>query len=185
MPAKERKFTTADMAYIALMAVLISVCSWICVPLSIIPFTMQTFGVFCALGLLGGRRGFMAVLVYILMGAAGLPVFSGFTGGLGQLLGPTGGYILGFLFMSLFYWLTDKKAERSTKSMTASLLAGLLICYAFGTLWYISAYSRASEPVGLAAALSLCVFPFAVPDFIKLVLSIFLIRVLKKHLKLR
>ena len=71
---------TRDMAYIALMAVLISVCSWLSVP-SVIPFTMQTFGVFCALLLLGGKRGSIAVLLYIVMGAVGLPVFSNFTGG--------------------------------------------------------------------------------------------------------
>ena len=87
---KTHSLSTLDMAYIALMAVLMAVCSWISVPMEI-PFTMQTFALFCALGLLGGRRGTIAVLVYILMGAIGLPVFSGFGGGLGRLLGVTGG----------------------------------------------------------------------------------------------
>lgn len=113
---QKQNLSTADMSYIAMMTVVIAVCSWIYVP-SAVPFTMQTFGVFCALGLLGGRRGFLAVLLYVLMGAAGLPVFSGFTGGLGQLLGPTGGYILGFLLMALAYRLTDRRPERSLKSM--------------------------------------------------------------------
>ena len=83
---------TKDMAYIALMAVLISVCSWLSVPAAI-PFTMQTYAVFTALLLLGGRRGSIAVAVYIALGAVGLPVFSGFAGGIGKLMGPSGGYI--------------------------------------------------------------------------------------------
>ena len=74
------------MAYIALMAVLISVCSWLSVPAAI-PFTMQTYAVFTALLLLGGRRGSIAVAVYIALGAVGLPVFSGFAGGIGSSWG--------------------------------------------------------------------------------------------------
>ena len=92
------------MAYNALFAVLLTVCAWISVPLPV-PFTLQTFAIFAALGILGGRRGTWAVAVYLLLGAVGLPVFSGFRGGLGALLGTTGGYILGFLALALVYWL--------------------------------------------------------------------------------
>lgn len=98
---------TKDMAYIALMAVLISVCSWLSVPAAI-PFTMQTYAVFTALLLLGGRRGSIAVAVYIALGAVGLPVFSGFAGGIGKLMGPSGGYIFGFMLTALCYWLFEK-----------------------------------------------------------------------------
>ena len=87
----KNSFSVRDMIYIALMAVVLALCSWISVP-SVVPFTMQTFAVFCALLLLGGRRGFFAVLLYILLAAVGLPVLSGFRGGIGALLGPTGGY---------------------------------------------------------------------------------------------
>ena len=92
-----------DLAYTALFTVLLAVCAWITVPLTV-PFTLQTFGVFAALGVLGGRRGTYAVAAYLLLGLAGLPVFSGFRGGPGVLLGPTGGYILGFLASALLYW---------------------------------------------------------------------------------
>ena len=88
MQKEKTKFTPKDMAYIALLVVLIAVCSWISIP-SVVPFTMQTFGVFCAVGLLGGFRGTVAVLIYILMGLIGLPVFSNFNGGAGYLMGPT------------------------------------------------------------------------------------------------
>ncbi|MBQ1892315.1 MAG: biotin transporter BioY, partial [Firmicutes bacterium] len=87
---------TKDMAYIALCAVLLAVCSWISIPFTV-PFTLQTFAVFCTLLILGGKRGTVAVAVYILMAAVGLPVLSGFRGGAGALLGTTGGYILGFI----------------------------------------------------------------------------------------
>ena len=97
------RLRTVDLAYAALFAVLLMVCAWINIPLTV-PFTLQTFGVFAALGTLGGRRGILAILAYLLLGLVGLPVFSGFQGGPGVLLGTTGGYILGFLASALLYW---------------------------------------------------------------------------------
>ena len=85
MNRRQSSLTTKDLVYIALAAVLICVCSWISIPMAV-PFILQTFAVFCVLELLGGRRGTIAVCVYILLGAVGLPVFSGFTGGIGKLL---------------------------------------------------------------------------------------------------
>ena len=84
---------TLDMVYIALFAVLIAICSWISIPTSI-PFTLQTFGIFVTVGVLGGKRGSFAVFIYLLLGAIGVPVFAGFSGGMGVLLGTTGGYII-------------------------------------------------------------------------------------------
>ena len=101
-----KKMKTLDMVYIALFACLMAICAWISIP-GQIPFTLQTMGVFLAVGLLGGKRGTVAVLVYILMGAVGLPVFSGFAGGLGKLLGMTGGYIVGFLVSALLMWAME------------------------------------------------------------------------------
>ncbi|MDD3920030.1 MAG: biotin transporter BioY, partial [Eubacteriales bacterium] len=81
---------TRDMLYIALAVALIAICAWLSIPAAV-PFTMQTFGVFMAAGLLGKRRGVMAVAVYLLLGIIGIPVFSGFRGGVGVLMGNTGG----------------------------------------------------------------------------------------------
>lgn len=87
---------TRDIVFIGIFAALIAICSWISIPTTV-PFTLQTMGVFTAVGLLGGKRGSLAVLVYILLGLVGLPVFAGFSGGVGVLFGTTGGYIIGFL----------------------------------------------------------------------------------------
>ena len=76
------KTKTYDLAYIAIFAVVMAVCSWISIPMTV-PFTLQTFGVFMAVGVLGGKRGTLAVLVYILLGVVGVPVFAGFSGGIG------------------------------------------------------------------------------------------------------
>lgn len=166
----------------ALMAVLIAVCSWISVPTAV-PFTLQTFAIFCTLELLGGARGTLAVAVYLLLGAAGLPVFHGFTGGLGVLLGTTGGYLLGFLLMGPVYWLFERLG-RSLWLRTAALLLGLLLCYAFGTLWFVSVYSRTGGAISAATALGWCVLPFLLPDGLKLVLALLLTARIKPFLKL-
>jgi len=178
-----RRSGVLDMAYIALMVVLMAVCSWIAVPMEI-PFTMQTFAVFCAVGLLGGKRGTAAVLVYICMGAIGLPVFSGFGGGLGRLLGVTGGYIVGFLFTGLVYWLVTAVFGERLWSMALGMALGCAACYAFGTAWYVLMYASESGAVGVGAALAKCVVPYVVPDIVKLVLALVLVRVLPKHVKI-
>ena len=172
------KFSVRDMIYVSLMAVVIALCSWISVP-SVVPFTMQTFAVFCALLLLGGRRGTLAVGLYILLAAFGLPVLSGFKGGIGALLGPTGGYVLGFLLCALLFWLFEKKIPSPVL-----LTIGLLVCYLFGTLWFVHVYSSDGKEIGFGAALMLCVVPYLVPDAIKMLLAFILARRIRKGLKL-
>ena len=176
------KFRTKDLCYMALMAVLIAVCSWISIQ-TVVPFTLQTFAVFCALELLGGARGTVAVAVYLLLGAVGVPVFAGFTGGLGILFGTTGGYLLGFLLTGLVYWLFERLG-RSLWLRAAALLIGLALCYAFGTLWFVELYSRANGPLSVMTALGWCVLPFLLPDGVKLVLAMLLSARLKPLLKL-
>ena len=172
------KFSVRDMALSALFAALIAVCSWISVP-SAVPFTLQTFGVFMAAGLLGGKRGTVSVLIYILLGAAGIPAFSGFKGGAGVLAGSTGGYIVGFLFTALIMWLFEAKARNRKFTLPISMAVGLLACYAFGTAWFMLVYARTSGSVGLVTALTWCVFPFILPDAAKITLACFLIRRIK------
>ena len=103
---RSRSFSVRDLTRVALMTAILAVCGWITIPLPepMVPFTLQTFGVFLCLLILGGRDGTLAIAAYLLLGAVGAPVFSSFRGGLGVLLGSTGGYLTGFLAMGLLYW---------------------------------------------------------------------------------
>ncbi len=160
-----------DLIYIAIGSALISICSWISIPTAV-PFTLQTFAVFFVLLLLGGERGTIATLIYILLGAVGVPVFSGFRGGIGILFGSTGGYILGFLFTGLIYILFTRLFGNSLVIKVAALVIGLAVCYAFGTVWFMHVYIRDNGAVGLITVLGWCVFPFIVPDLIKMALAV-------------
>ena len=178
------KLSVRDMAYIAVFAVIMAVCSWISVPY-VVPFTLQTFAVFLAVGVLGGKRGTLAVLIYILLGCVGLPVFAGFSGGIGVVLGSTGGYIVGFLFTALIMWAMEKVPGNRTVVMIISMVLGLLACYAFGTVWFVVVYARTTGPVGLWTALGWCVFPYIIPDLAKIALALMLSKRLAAVLKLR
>lgn len=181
MTTASSRLRTVDMAYIALFAVLMAVCAWITIPMTV-PFTLQIFAVFAALVTLGGRRGTYAVVVYLLLGAVGLPVGSGFQGGLGWLLGTTGGYIVGFLCIALIYWLMTAKLGDSLPVSVAACVLGLAVCYAFGTAWFLVVYARTSGPIGLMTALGWCVFPYIIPDLVKLALTVILGRRVKGFL---
>lgn len=172
------RLNTGDLALVALFAAVMAVCSWITVPAAV-PFTLQTMGVFLAVGLLGGKRGTISVLVYLFLGAIGLPVFSGFAGGLGYMMGATGGYIIGFLFSALIMWFMEKAFGRDMKILILSMVLGLILCYAFGTAWFMTVYSGSNGPIDLATALGWCVFPFIIPDAIKIAVACLLIRRLR------
>ena len=176
------RLRTRDLTYIALFAVLMAVCAWITIPMTV-PFTLQIFAVFAALATLGGRRGTYAVAVYLLLGAVGLPVGAGFQGGLGWLLGTTGGYIVGFLCIALIYWLITARLGESLPVSIAASVLGLLVCYLFGTAWFMAVYARSTGPVGIMAALGWCVFPYVIPDLLKLVLAVTLSQRVKGFLR--
>lgn len=160
------KLKTRDYILSSLFAALMALCSWLSVPAAV-PFTMQTFGVFLSVALLGGRRGVLAVTVYIMLGAVGLPVFSGFRGGLGVLFSATGGYIMGFLIAALIMWGLERRT-----SLLASMLAGQLMCYAFGTAWFVLVYTSGGRTMSFLSALMCCVVPFVVPDAVKIALAL-------------
>ena len=176
------KLNVRKMVLCSLFASLMAVCAWISIPFSV-PFTLQTFAVFLALNTLGGRRGLYAIVVYLLMGLTGLPVFSAYQGGIGILLGVTGGYLAGFLFSGLLYWLLSEKLPPAHFVPALASLSGLFLCYGFGTLWFMSIYSGTSGAAEFLSVLSLCVFPFVIPDILKLVLALALSRRLKRYLK--
>ena len=168
---KNKSKTTLYMVYTAMFAVIMAVCSWISIPTNI-PFTLQTFAVFLAVGVLGGKYGTMSVLVYLLLGAVGVPVFAGFSGGLGIMLGVTGGYIVGFLFSALVMWLIEALLGKKIWVLALSMVLGLIVCYAFGTIWFVKVYSNGGESISFAGALGMCVVPYIIPDAIKIVIAL-------------
>ena len=159
------------MVLCSLFAALMAICAWISVPVFDIAFTMQTLAVFLALGLLGGKWGTAAIFIYLLLGAAGMPVFSGFRGGIGMLAGVTGGYLWGFLLSGLTYWALERFGK------LPAMIAGQLICYLCGCIWF---YLYAGG--GIWVILLRCVVPFLIPDAAKLYLAYILTRRLSRHI---
>ena len=153
---------------VALSAALLVVCSLISVPAAV-PFTLQTFGVFVILVILGWKKGCAAILLYILLGLIGLPVFSGAKGGPAALFGPTGGYLIGFIAIALL--LTAWRRLFGERLKSIGMLLGLLLCYLFGTIWFVLVYARGGNTVSFAVALSWCVLPYIVPDLLKIALA--------------
>ena len=162
-----------DMVLIALFSAIIVICSLITIP-SAIPFTLQTFAVFLCLNIIGAKKGIISILIYIFLGVVGLPVFSNFNGGIGALLNVTGGYIIGFIFSALTFWLVTSvfnKKSRKIINLIASFM-GLIVCYIFGTLWYILLFIKNGEAINFISAFTICVLPFIIPDILKIVLSV-------------
>ncbi len=178
--ASKRVYSAAkEAAFIAVGVALITVCAWISLPIGEVPFTLQTFAVAAVGGLLGLKRGTAAVVVYVLMGLIGIPVFAGFRAGAAALFGATGGYILGFVFAALIpaaaRHIPVKNRWLRCGMLYLAMLLGLAVCYFFGTAWFLTVYNRASaNQMGVAAALMLCVIPYILPDLIKLALAAFL-----------
>ena len=160
-----------DMTRCAVFAALLGICAWMSVPMGDLAVSLQTFAVFLTLGVLGGRRGSLTFLVYLCLGAVGLPVFTGMQGGFGILLGPTGGYLWGFLATGLIFWALEGRLP-----LWLSLTLGLLACYACGTAWYWSAYAD----TGLWAVVLKCVVPYLLPDGVKLVVGLLVISKIKR-----
>jgi len=166
----KQKMTAQDLATCAMGVAMIAICSWISIPATV-PFTMQTFAVCLVTALFGLRLGLWTVTGYILLGMAGAPVFAGFTGGIGILLGTTGGYIIGFLFTALVVGVAVKRFGRKVSVLIPAMALGILLCYAFGTAWFVVVYAKNSGPIGLGTALAWCVVPYLIPDAIKIALA--------------
>ena len=168
-----------DLVYIAMFAALIAVCSVISIPLGEVPFTLQTFGVCLAAAMLGWKRGTLSVIIYILLGAVGLPVFAGLKGGVGVLAGPTGGYIVGFILTALVVGFAAQRSDRRALPLAFSMAVGVLLCYAVGAVWFMSVTRR-----GILEALTLCILPYLLPDSVKIAAAVLLTNRLSKVIKM-
>ncbi|MDR2088979.1 MAG: biotin transporter BioY [Clostridiales Family XIII bacterium] len=155
-----------------MFAALTAICAQIALPLPFtpVPVTFGPLAVFMAGGILGARFGALSQVVYILMGAVGLPVFAGFRAGVGVLAGPTGGYIVGYIaaacVVGLLCGRLKSSGMRAAIVLAASMLVGHLACYALGTLWFMY---LTNTP--LLASLGMCVFPFIPGDALKILIA--------------
>jgi len=174
---------TKALVYCGVFVALIAICSWISIPMTI-PFTLQTFAICLTAALLGTKLGTITVIVYILLGLVGVPVFSGFKGGAAALMGPTGGYIIGFAFTAIIVGLITAKFGKKVPVLTIAMVIGVLVCYIFGTLWFVFVYTKTKEPVTIMTALSWCVIPYLIPDACKIALAVFLTKRLNRFISL-
>ncbi len=171
-----------DLVLISVSAALIAVCSWISIPLGPVPFTLQTLGILAVMLTIGGRRGTIAVLVYLALGAVGAPVFAGFKGGIMSFAGPTGGFLVGFLIAGLVYWLLEKLIfKKLMNSPVKTWIFGMIsfvifeaVMYVVGVIWFMTVYAAQTGPVGLATVMGWCVIPFIIPDIVKMVVAVFI-----------
>lgn len=158
---------TYRIVYTGIFAVILMICSWISIP-SVIPFTLQTFGIFLTVFCLGGKQGTYTILIYLLLGCLGIPAFSNFGAGPGYLFGNTGGYMLGFLLIGLVSWIFETLFGKHQAVQIIAILIGTILCYLFGTFWFVHLSSASDRNSPWIAALTICVFPFILPDLFKL-----------------
>ena len=193
-----RKLYIKNICYIALFAAIIVVCSWIAIPISEISITLQTMGVCMAAGFLGWKRGTLCVLSYILLGICCVPVFSGFKNFYALIGSASAGYVIGFIFTALIVGLasdnlrligkrvTNKAAKQVVQLIILALamVVGVAVCYLFGTLWFMLIYKGSVTASNLQFALTYCVYPYIIPDLVKIALATFLVNYLKGYIKL-
>lgn len=172
---------TRKIAFGALFSALIAVCSWIAIPVpsTSISFTLQTFAVLIAASLGGWKTGTASVLCYILIGAVGAPVFSGFRGGVGVLAGVTGGYIIGFVLTALIVGAARDVFGMKTAPLAAAMILGVIVCYAFGTAWFCII---CEGEMTFGSALSICVLPYMPFDAIKIAAALIISRRTYKYI---
>lgn len=177
-----RRSAAREIAYIALGVALITVCAWISFPVMQIPVTLQTLAVALIGGLMGVRRSLAAVAVYLLTGIVGIPVFSNFQAGVAALVGATGGYLIGFIFLVLapaaFKHIPVKNKWGRAGIFYGANVLGMAVCYLFGTLWFALVYQCT-----VSYALAVCVVPFLLPDAVKLAVAAVLSVRLERYVK--
>ncbi len=172
----QRKAKISDLSRAGVMAAVICVLSPLSIPIGPVPISLATLAIYLSLYLLSWQWAVGSLFVYLLIGMIGMPVFSGFSGGIGKLMGPTGGYIIGFFPMAAAAgWILQKSSKHWIHFL--GFVVGTAICYAFGTAWFCY-----ESQTPLAAALSACVIPFIPGDFLKIMLAMAIGPLIRKQL---
>ena len=180
MSNTQKKFLSVqDMVLIAVFTAIMAICSWISVSAGPVPFTLQTFAVFVTAALLGTKRGTIAVVVYILLGIIGVPVFAGLTGGPSVIAGPIG-FILTAIIIGLLMNLANGKSEVVKLVITVvAMVLGDVACFAIGTVWFMVVTNNT-----VAVALTYCVIPYIIPDIAKIVVATIIANRVKKYVQI-
>lgn len=158
-----------QMASIGVMAAAICILGPFSIPVGLVPISFTNLAIYITLYTLGMKKGTLSLIIYLLVGFAGVPVFSGFTSGAAKLLGPTGGYLIGFIFMALVSGFFIDRFFNKWYLCTAGMVLGTAVCYIFGTAWL--AY-QANMSAG--AALAAGVTPFIPGDLAKISISAYI-----------
>lgn len=173
-----KTFSVQKMAIIALMTAVLCILAPISIPVFIspVPISLGVLAIYLTAYVLSPLDATISVIIFILLGTFGLPVFSGYSGGLSKLVGPTGGYIIGFLFTvyitSLFIHM-----KKGIIFDVIGMITGLALCYILGTIWF--SYQQGK---GFIASLLLCVVPFLIGDAIKIIVAVILGTQINKRL---
>lgn len=175
-------FSTRDIVLCAVFAAVLSVFSVITIPTGIIPVTLGLFGVWLTAIALGGKKGVVSVLVFILIGVVGMPVFSGMKGGAGVIIGPTGGYLTSYIFMALITGAVSSKIGGRYDIVSffvrfAAGLVSLFVCYFFGTVQFVFISGQT-----IKESLAMCVYPFVIFDLVKCAAAVLIGEQVRKRL---
>ena len=172
---KKNTISTSTMAVVALMTAVMCVLSPFSIPVGVIPISLSTFGLYLAVQILGGKKATIVCLMYLLIGFVGLPVFSGFTGGPAKLFGPTGGYLIGYLLLTVVAGFFVDKCPKKRKWCLLGLVLGTVACYGVGTMWL-----AVQTGLDFRRALMVGVVPFLFGDAVKIVASVWMGEVIRK-----
>ena len=163
-----QKIKTKQMVLIALMTAVTCVLGPLSIPLpfSPVPISLTNFAIFLAIFVLGMKNGTISFIIYLLLGAVGVPVFSSFRGGLQVLAGPTGGYLIGFIFLALIMGFALDHFDRKLLPTIIGMIIGMVVCYAFGTVWLAKLLS-----LSFKEGLMMGVIPYLPGDAAKIIIA--------------
>ena len=162
----KKSATIYQLTTCALMAALMCVLGPMSIQIGPIPVSFTNLVIYLSVYLLGMKGATISYLVYLLLGAVGMPVFSGYAGGIGKLAGPTGGYLIGFIFMALICGFVMEKCHANAVITILGMIVATLVAYLFGTVWFVL-----QMQCGVWYALTVCVFPFLLVDLAKILIA--------------
>lgn len=160
------KTKTYQLTTCALMAALMCILGPMSIPIGVVPVSFTNLVIYLAVYLLGTKGATVSYLVYMLLGAVGLPVFSGYEGGVGKLAGPTGGYLVGFILMAVICGLAMELSNCNVVVTVIGMIVATAVAYLFGTIWFVI-----QMDCTVSYALTICVWPFIPFDLIKIVIA--------------